>query len=181
MKSKWQVMSNFIPGVGKVYRAYRLLDTERPKESGNLEGYGEYSEDRDAVQETVDMLNAMEDQESRRDVFPAQTCPVCGREFVPTPEWHWEESGVKFCRYNCYLKRAPIIEAKRKRARSYRSPGAVCKYRADGTIEAIYGDLEDAARAAGLPKNVLRAYCKSGVKNAEGAFWKFKEVEEDTE
>ena len=95
MKGKWKVQCNYVPGVGKLYRAIRLLDTSRPMESGNVEGFGEYSEDRDAVQETVDRLNEESVRGARNESFPERKCPVCGRTFVPTPEWQWRCGDVK--------------------------------------------------------------------------------------
>lgn len=65
-KSEWKVMSNVIAGHGKMYRAYRILDTDQPMHSGNIECIGGYCEDRDAVQETVDRLNAEEKALQRR-------------------------------------------------------------------------------------------------------------------
>ena len=144
MKSKWKVMNQFIPGVGEVYRAYRLLDTKQPMHSGNVEFYGDYSEDRDEVEETVERLNAMEE---RQEETRAQKCPVCGREFVPTPQWHWSAGRIKFCRYNCYLKRGPVLEAERKKARAYRYAGRVRKLRSDGTEAAVYENIDEAAKA----------------------------------
>ena len=59
-KSEWKVQSNVIAGRGKMYRAYRVLDTSQPVHSGNIEYTDGYCEDLDAVQETVDRLNAEE-------------------------------------------------------------------------------------------------------------------------
>lgn len=61
-KSEWKVQCNYIAGVGKMYRPYRVRDISQPVHSGNIEVYGDgrYCEERDAVQETVDMLNEQE-------------------------------------------------------------------------------------------------------------------------
>ena len=175
MKGKWKTMNQFIPGVGKVYRAYRLLDTKQPMHSGNVEFYGDYSEDCDEVEETVERLNAMEE---RQEETRAQKCPVCGREFVPTPQWHWSAGRIKFCRYHCYLKRGPILEAERKKARSYRSKGRVRKLLPDGA-EAFYEDIEAASKATGIPKNVIRAACSSGIADPMGNRWEYENKEEN--
>ena len=65
-KSEWKVMSTVIAGHGKMYRAYRILDTDQPMHSGNIECLSGYSDDRQAVQETVDRLNAEERANQRR-------------------------------------------------------------------------------------------------------------------
>lgn len=56
-KSEWKVQSNYIAGLGKRYIAYRVLNVNEPVHSGNIEHYGEYSEDLAEVQKTVDRLN----------------------------------------------------------------------------------------------------------------------------
>ena len=61
-KSEWKVQCNYIAGVGRQYIAMRLLDTNEPMHSGNVEHYGEYSTDRAEVQRLVERLNAGEVQ-----------------------------------------------------------------------------------------------------------------------
>lgn len=53
-KSKWKI------GVTKQYIAYRVLDVDEPVHSGNIEHYGEYSENPEEIQKLVDELNARE-------------------------------------------------------------------------------------------------------------------------
>lgn len=178
MKSKWKVQCNYVPGVGKLYRAIRLLDTSRPMESGNVEGFGEYSEDRDAVQETVDRLNDEEEQASREDQL-MRTCPICGREFRPTPQWHWRHGGILFCRYHCYLKRGTLLAERNQKMRSYRSHGRVCRYLTDGTLDAIYENVESAAVAQGVPRSVIRAYCNKKAPDPTGARWEYEKKEDE--
>lgn len=56
MESKWKVSSQYIDGE-KMYIALRVLDTSLPQHGGNVETSGEYSSNRDAVQDLVDQLN----------------------------------------------------------------------------------------------------------------------------
>ena len=56
MKTEWKVSSQYIGGE-KMYVAMRILDPSQPQHGENVETRGEYSTDRDAVQELVDMLN----------------------------------------------------------------------------------------------------------------------------
>ena len=64
IKSEWRVQSNYISGVGERYIAYRIKDLNEVVHSGNIEHYGEYSEDREAVQKLVDELNRREGLEN---------------------------------------------------------------------------------------------------------------------
>lgn len=177
MKSKWMVESKYIPGVGKMYRAIRLLDANRAMESGNIEGYGEYSEDRDEVQETVDHLNAPEAANDVRENHLMRTCPVCGREFRPTPEWHWRHGEVLFCRYHCYLKREKILAERNQKMRAYRSIG-VRRYDRDGGLLTAYESVEDAAKDVGVPRSVIRAYCNKKAPDPTGARWEYEKAED---
>ena len=59
-KSKWAVMSNYIAGVGTQYIAMRVLDTSQPMHSGNMEFYGQYSVDKQAVTLIAELLNERE-------------------------------------------------------------------------------------------------------------------------
>lgn len=61
-KSEWKVQCNYIAGVGRSYIAMRVLDTSQTVHSGNVEHYGEYSEDREEIQRLVERLNAGEVQ-----------------------------------------------------------------------------------------------------------------------
>lgn len=56
MKSKWKVSSQYIGGE-KMYIALRVLDLSQPQHGGNVETKGNYSVDRDSVQDLVDQLN----------------------------------------------------------------------------------------------------------------------------
>lgn len=116
MKGRWKVQTRHVPGVGKLYRAIRLLDRSHPSESGNVEAYGEYCEDRDAVQETVDRLNASEKNRKDEAEIYMHVCPVCGREFRPTPEWAWKHGSIKYCRYHCYLEGMGMKKQKEEEA-----------------------------------------------------------------
>ena len=59
-KSKWAVQSNYIAGVGTRYIAMRQLDTDQPLHSGNVEYYGQYSVDKQAVALIAELLNERE-------------------------------------------------------------------------------------------------------------------------
>jgi hypothetical protein len=60
VKSEWKVQCNFISGLGRRYIAYRILNVNEPMHSGNIEHYGEYSENKEEIQKLVDELNAKE-------------------------------------------------------------------------------------------------------------------------
>lgn len=178
MKGKWQVQERYVPGVGRLYRAIRLLDTSRPLESGNVEAYGEYCEDFDAVRETVDKLNEEESVNGDRENHLMQTCPVCGREFRPMPEWQWKHGDVKLCRYNCCLEYEKVITERNRKMRAYRSHGRICRYLADGTLDTVYENVESAAEAQGIPRSVIRAYCNKKAPDPTGARWEYEKKED---
>lgn len=64
-KSQWFVQSNYWLGKGFRYIASRILDTSQVVHSGNMEHSGEYSENREEVQKTVDELNQKEERNEK--------------------------------------------------------------------------------------------------------------------
>ena len=60
VKSAWKVQCNPIGGK-YYYIAYRILDVSKPVHSGNIEHYGEYSENQAEIKKLVAELNAKED------------------------------------------------------------------------------------------------------------------------
>ena len=59
-KGKWCAMANVIGGKMK-YIAGRILDEDEPLHSGNIEHFGEYTEDEYAVKEIAEALNKAEE------------------------------------------------------------------------------------------------------------------------
>lgn len=59
-KGKWCAMANVIGGKMK-YIAGRILNEDEPLHSGNIEHFGEYTEDEDAVCEIAEALNKAEE------------------------------------------------------------------------------------------------------------------------
>lgn len=60
VKSEWKVQCNYISGLGRRYIAYRIRNVNEPVHSGNIEHYGEYSENREEIEKLVKELNARE-------------------------------------------------------------------------------------------------------------------------
>lgn len=58
MKGKWKVIRNPMAG----YIVARVKNTEEIVHSGNLEYYGEYSDDKSERQAVADELNAKEEE-----------------------------------------------------------------------------------------------------------------------
>ena len=58
MKGKWKVIRNPMGG----YIVARVKNTEEIVHSGNLEYYGEYSDDKSERQAVADKLNAKEEE-----------------------------------------------------------------------------------------------------------------------
>jgi len=56
MKGRWKAYSQVI-GDSRLYIAGRQLDLSQPVHGGNIEYSGDYSEDRDAVNELCNKLN----------------------------------------------------------------------------------------------------------------------------
>ena len=53
-------------------------------------------------------------------------CPICGKTFIPTPDWYWKigDSGLNtrnknVCSYSCMRKWEKELEAKAKQRREY--------------------------------------------------------------
>lgn len=166
-KQKWKVQCNVIAGMGEMYRAARIIDPSQPEHSGNLEFYGNYCEDLDAVEETVKELNE-KDEGELSETLRLCTCPICGTKFVPTPEWHWTHGKRKFCRYHCYLKRATLEKPK-----NYREERKVRQLTLTGEIVATYANAGEAAHAVGYPKSTIRAACNRGQPLGTGYRWEY--------
>lgn len=58
-KSAWKVQCNPINGK-YMFIAFRIIDVSKPIHSGNIEHYGECSENKEEIQKLVDELNAKE-------------------------------------------------------------------------------------------------------------------------
>ena len=71
------------------------------------------------------------------------------------------------------------MESERKKARAYRYAGRVRKLGADGTEAAVYENIDVAANTEGIPKNVIRAACASGIADPMGNRWEYENKEED--
>ena len=56
---KWKVFSNHICGE-KFYRVGRVIDTDKPVHSGNLEYAGDYVRDRESCEKVAAVLNEKE-------------------------------------------------------------------------------------------------------------------------
>lgn len=56
---KWKVFSNPICGE-KFYRVGRIIDTDKPVHSGNIEYAGDYNRDKEACEKIAAVLNAKE-------------------------------------------------------------------------------------------------------------------------
>ena len=61
---KWEVLSNYITGVGERYIVARLINVDEPMHSGNLEHYGEYTSDKASAERIANALNEMEGREN---------------------------------------------------------------------------------------------------------------------
>jgi len=80
--SKWVAYSQHLGGVMQ-YRAGRIIDTSQPLHGGNVEYFGDYSPDKEAV---LKICAALERGEwcgtcGNPDLQPSGTCkicPVCG-------------------------------------------------------------------------------------------------------
>lgn len=60
MQGEWKVTSNYVPGAGKYYQAYRLRDKDGIDHSGNREYSGDVFADKAAAQEYVESMNEIE-------------------------------------------------------------------------------------------------------------------------
>ena len=60
VKSEWKVQCNYISELRRRYIAYRIRNVNEPVHSGNIEHYGEYSENREEIEKLVEELNARE-------------------------------------------------------------------------------------------------------------------------
>lgn len=82
MKGKWKVIRN--PMIG--YIVARVKNTDEAVHSGNLEYYGDYSDDKAERQAVADELNTVEALEKQIPEKPQKSesgmfdiCPTCGR------------------------------------------------------------------------------------------------------
>ena len=173
-KRKWKIQSNSLAGIGTVYRAVRIIDPNSPEHSGNLEIYGEWCEDLDAVKQTVAELNEQPDTFS--DSLRLCVCPICQTKFIPTSEWHWTHGKYRFCRYHCYLQRksleAPKCDNRNSRVR---------QFSLTGEIIATYANAEEAARSAECHVGTIRAACNRHQPLGTGYRWEYVGKGRDTD
>ena len=167
--TKWKIQSRDVAGVGRLFRAVRVIDPTRPAYAENLEVCGEWSPDREAVETSVGELNTTQ-AGAAQEVFHTLTCPICGGKFVPTAEWAWRHGKKRFCRYHCYLRRGELAQ---KREKSVRQRTLA------GEIVATYPNAAAAARTIGYPVSTVRTACQKGQPLGTGYRWEY--VEEQNE
>lgn len=83
--NKWTVMDKYIDGM-HMYIAARALDGYERERIGNIEHYGEYSEDRGEAERLAEELNAKEEKERmamRAKRRMSASCPNCLDHYYP--------------------------------------------------------------------------------------------------
>lgn len=82
---KWTVTGKYIEG-RRMYIATRALDGYERKHIGDVEHYGEYSEDKGAVERLAEELNASEEKDRmamRAKERMSASCPNCHDNYYP--------------------------------------------------------------------------------------------------
>lgn len=63
MKSEWKVMRNVVGGTS-LYIPYRVKDVAKTVHAGNIETYGNYTENREEAKSVVEKLNGERSDEN---------------------------------------------------------------------------------------------------------------------
>jgi hypothetical protein len=98
-------------------------------------------------------------------------CPVCGKEFFPTPLWVYRDIDGIYCTWSC----------KRKNEKSLRETMKKYKYKPveqcdlDGNLLCTYDTAEDANAAVDGTIQNLRYACVRNLKY-KGYKWRYKDM-----
>lgn len=110
----------------------------------------------------------MEKKERTFELF-ARTCPVCGKEFFPGPEWVYKNHEGIFCSWVCLRKREKELKEAIKRYK-YKP---VEQLTLNGELVAEYPCSADAAAAVDCSLSNLRYACLKNLKY-KGYIWRYK-------
>jgi hypothetical protein len=95
-------------------------------------------------------------------------CPVCGKEFYPTPMWVYKDGKNVYCSYHCYLRSGKV---KKKNAKSYRP---VEQLTLEGEFVREYWCVSEAADDMDVEYYRIQRACAKG-KPCKGYLWRYKE------
>lgn len=99
-------------------------------------------------------------------------CPVCGKEFYPTPQWVYKNFEGIYCTWGCMRKREKNLKEQIKKYR-YKPVEQLDK---DGNVVAEYPCADDANAVVDGTLNNLRYACLKNLKY-KGYIWRYKETE----
>jgi hypothetical protein len=94
-------------------------------------------------------------------------CPLCRKEFYPTPSWVYKIRRRFYCSYHCYRKATGAMEKKYK----YK---AVEQYTLDNVYIRTFRTASQAAEYIGSSVNGLADACRKKEK-FKGYLWRYKE------
>lgn len=101
--------------------------------------------------------------------FRDRECPVCKKTFIPAAYHDYDDNGVLYCSYTCYMKRRS-----NKRCVGH-PPKPVHQFTLSGVYVATYESAEKAAETVGIMHvGNIRNCCTGLTKSSGGYTWSYE-------
>ena len=104
-------------------------------------------------------------------------CPICGKEFYPTPMWAYKDSRHIYCSWKCLQVQFRKDEEKRLAAKAKQANRAYKKIQqvdADGTVVAVFESAFVAADAVEGTYGGVYDACRRGKKYKK-FYWRYQD------
>lgn len=97
-------------------------------------------------------------------------CPICGKEFYPTPDWVYRSGARRVCSWTCVLR-----GRKPDRRRVKRREKPVEMFSPSGELLLTFDSAAQAAERLGYTPDGVRDACRSRGSFYHGYLWRYKE------
>ena len=104
------------------------------------------------------------------DWLKAHYCPICGREFYPTPMWAYKDLDNIYCSYRCLRKVETEVVTVKKNTKDR----AVEKLSLSGDVLDEFGSIDDAVAHIDGTNWGIRKACRDGIPYKK-YLWRYKE------
>lgn len=94
-------------------------------------------------------------------------CPLCGKEFYPTPMWVYKDAGDIYCSWTCYRKRTNVADKK------YNYKPIQQLSVDDEQVIAEFKNAYEAATELDCSLSGIRDACRLNLKY-KGYLWRYK-------